>query len=148
MSGVVNHTKLSAPLKDNHLLKRYVIEGPVREINKAGLGMEITPTTIKQGCRIVAVRFYCKPAPRPVRGRKRITDAELPLVPESDIQAEEDREDKELARLRERYPEEFAERYQAALDSRPAFLKRCGNGVVFSEQRALMELREKYGIVK
>jgi plasmid replication initiation protein len=134
--------------KDNHLLKQYVIEGPVREINEAGIGLKITPTTIKKGRRIVAVRFYCKPAPRPVRGQKRIKAAELPLIPEAEIKAEEDREDKELARLREQYPEEFAERYQAALDSRPAFLKRCGNGVIFSEQRALLELRDKYGIVK
>jgi plasmid replication initiation protein len=35
--------------KDNHLLKQKVIEGPVREINAAGIGLEITPTTVKQG---------------------------------------------------------------------------------------------------
>jgi plasmid replication initiation protein len=135
--------------KDNHLLKQKVIEGPVKEINEAGIGLKITPVTVKQGRRIVAIRFDCKPAPRPVRGRKKSAVAELPPPPpEVDFQAEQEREEKEMAHLKELYPDEFAERFKVAMDSRPAFLKQSNTGAVFSEQRALLELRDKYGIVK
>jgi hypothetical protein len=135
--------------KNNYELKRNVIERPIREINEAGIGLEITPVTVKQGRRIVAIWFDCKPAPRPVRGRKKSAVAELPPPPpEVDFQAEQEREEKELAHLAELYPDEFAERYQAAMDSRPAFLKQSTTGAVFAEQRALLELREKYGIMK
>jgi hypothetical protein len=34
------------------------------------------------------------------------------------------------------------------MDSRPEFLKNSETGAVFAEDRALMELREKHGIVK
>jgi plasmid replication initiation protein len=133
--------------KDNYELKRYVIEKPVKEINKAGIGLEITPVTVKQGRRIVAIRFDCKPAPRAVKGQKRIKAAELPPRSEPNLGAELDRQEKELQHLKERYPHEFAERYTAAMESRPAFLNR-EIGATFAENRALMELREKYGIVK
>jgi plasmid replication initiation protein len=134
--------------KDNYELKRYVIEKPLKEINEAGIGLEITPVTVKQGRRIVAIRFDCKPAPRPVRGRKKSAVAELPPPPEPDTRAEQEREEKELAHLRERYPDEFAERFKAAMDSRPAFMATTSLGTTFAEQRALMELREEHGIVK
>jgi hypothetical protein len=131
--------------KDNHDLKRYVIDGPIREINEAGLGVEITPVTIKQGRRIVAIRCDCKKTPRTVKGRNQTV--ELPRT-EPGTPVERDREDKELARLRERYPEEFAELYQAALDDRPYFLRKNGAGPFFAESRALMEPRDKYGIAR
>jgi plasmid replication initiation protein len=141
--GVAEHA-----YKDNYELKRKVIEGPVKEINAAGIGLEITPVTVKQGRRIVAIRFDCKKAPRSIRGRKKSNAAELPMLPEPDTKAEQDREEKELQHLKERYPEEFAERFKAAMDSRPEFLKKTDSGTFFAEQRALMELRAKHGIVK
>jgi plasmid replication initiation protein len=138
--------------KDNHVLKQKVIEGPVKEINAAGIGLEITPTTVKQGRRIVGIRFYCKQMERAAKGTGKIRGNKVaevpPPLPKPDPRAEQEREDKEMAHLRELYPEEFAERYQAALDSRPAFLKKTDIGVFFAEQRALIELREKHGIVK
>jgi plasmid replication initiation protein len=133
--------------KNNAELKRNVIEKPVKEINEAGIGLEITPVAVKQGRRIVSIRFIVKPARRAVKGRKR-SEAVEPPTPEPDAKAEREREAKELAHLRELYPDEFAERYQAALDSRPEFLKIANVGMVLSEQRALLELREEHGIVK
>jgi hypothetical protein len=138
--------------KDNHVLKQKVIEGPVKEINAAGIGLEITPTTVKQGRRIVGIRFYCKQMERAAKGKGRIKGNKAtevpPPLPKPDPRAEQEREDKELAHLRELYPDEFVELYQAALDSRPVFLKKTDIGMFFAEQRALMELREKHGIVK
>jgi plasmid replication initiation protein len=138
--------------KDNHVLKQYVIEKPIKEINKAGIGFEITPTPVKQGNRIVSIRFYCKQTERIVKGKGKISEnkaSEAPLtLPKPDSRAELEREDKELEHLRELYPDEFAELYQAALDTCPAFLKKSSNSPFFIERRALMELREKHGIVK
>jgi plasmid replication initiation protein len=135
--------------KDTHLLKQKVIDRPVKEINEAGLGLAITPTTVKQGRRIVAIRFDCALAPRAVKGKGRARNiAEAPALPTPETRAEQEREEKELQHLKERYPEEFAELFQAAMESRPAFLKNSGIGATFAEKRALMELREKHGIVK
>jgi plasmid replication initiation protein len=137
--------------KDNYELKRYVIEKPVKEINKAGIGLEITPVTVKQGRRIVAIRFDCKQTRRSSsrrgQGRKEITEETIGL-PEPNPEVEMDRQEKELQHLKERYPQEFAERFKAAMDSRPVFIANTHIGETFAENRALMELREKHGIVK
>jgi plasmid replication initiation protein len=136
--------------KDNHLLKQKVIDKPVKEINGAGIGVKITPTTVKQGRRIVAIRFDCALEPRAgkAKGKSRKNAAESHDLFNSGNRIEQDREEKELRHLKELYPEEFAERFQAAMDSRPAFLQNGGIGAAFAESRALMELREKHGIVK
>lgn len=137
--------------KDNYLLKQNVIEKPVKEINAAGVGIEITPTMVKQGHRIVAIRFICKQTERAVRGKRRIkeskNDETAPMLPQPEPNAEHEREEKELEHLRELYPDEFLELYQVALDTCPEFLKKNGSSF-FAEQRALLELREKHGIVK
>jgi hypothetical protein len=98
----------------------------------------------------VAIRFDCAIAPRAgkARGRGRKNSAEPPALPAPGSRAEQDREEKELEHLRELYPEEFAELYQAAMGSRPAFLMNSEIGAAFAENRALLELREKHGIVK
>jgi plasmid replication initiation protein len=138
--------------KDNHVLKQKVIEGPVKEINSAGIGLEITPTTVKQGNRIVSIRFYCKQTDRIVgkKGKpRRNQTAEAPLaLPQTDLKGEQEREEKELEHLQELYPDEFAELYQAALENCPPFLKKSDSGSFFVERRALMELRQRHGIVK
>jgi plasmid replication initiation protein len=136
--------------KDNHLLKQKVIDRPVEEINKAGIGIAITPTTVKQGRRIVAIRFDCTVKARMagVKGKGRNSEPGTPALPVPDNRAEQEREEKELAHLKELYPEEFAELYQAAMDSRPSFLRQGELGAAFAENRALLELREKHGIVK
>jgi plasmid replication initiation protein len=131
--------------KDNHLLKQKVIDRPVEEINKAGIGIAIKPTTVKQGRRIVAIRFDCTVKARTagVKGKGQKIEPGTP-----DNRAEQEREEKELAHLKELYPKEFAELYQAAMDSCPSFLRQGDLGVAFAENRALLELREKHGIVK
>jgi hypothetical protein len=140
--------------KDNHVLKQKVIENPVKEINKAGVGLEITPETVKQGRRIVAIRFYCKQIGRPADFGKEKAEkrkdgvSAAPLLPEPAPRAEQERDDKELERLKELYPKEFAELYQAAADSRPAFLRGTDTGLLLAERRALLELRERHGIRK
>jgi plasmid replication initiation protein len=67
--------------KDNHLLKQKIIEGPIKEINKAGIGIEITPTPVKQGNRIVSIRFYCKQTERAVKGKGKISGSKAPEAP-------------------------------------------------------------------
>ena len=133
--------------KDNHLLKQYVIDKPIKEINKAGIGVEITPTTIKQGRRIVAIRFDCKTTPRTVKNKK-TKDSSVLELPLSDSKEAIEQEEKEYAHLKELYPEEFAELYTAAMESRPVFLKNDSIGATFAENRALMELKQRHGIVK
>lgn len=132
--------------KDAHLLKQKVIDKPVKEINEAGIGVAITPSAVKQGRRIVAIRFDCAVTPRAGRrGRKAAADPpDIPAVP--GLTDETAREDRELERLKEQYPEEFAERYAEALASRPAFLKASGIGEAFAESRALLELKEQHGL--
>jgi plasmid replication initiation protein len=138
--------------KDNHVLKQKVIDNPIKEINKAGLGLEIKPVTVKEGRRIVAINFECTGKPRTVRGRKKADAAEAaPSIPAPDTRVKVELEEKEFARLKEFYPNEYAERYNAAMDSRPAFL--CSPGMesaaaTFADNRALLEMKEKHGIVK
>jgi plasmid replication initiation protein len=131
--------------KETHLFKRYVIEKPVKEINEAGIGLEITPEGVKQGRRLAAIRFDCKPAPRAVRGKRRGTEA-VPL-PEANPKTEQLREEKELEHLKELYPAEFAELYEAELAKAPAFMPE-GFKQIGAEGSAVMQLRERHGVVK
>ena len=50
--------------KETHLFKQKVIEGPIKEINKAGIGLEITINGVKQGRCLVTLRFDCKQIPK------------------------------------------------------------------------------------
>jgi plasmid replication initiation protein len=129
--------------KETHLFKQKVIEGPLKEIKRAGIGVEITPEGVKQGRRIVAIRFGCRQTPRTVRGRGKRGSP----LPEEEPKNNSMREEQELQHLKELYPEEFAELYEAALDEVkpyiPEDIKRVG-----AEGSALLQLRERHGIVK
>jgi hypothetical protein len=131
--------------KENRLFRQKVIEEPVKELNRAGIGLEITPEGVRQGRRIVAIRFDCKQAPRTARGKR--GGAKAAPLPEPNPKTEDMREEKELRHLKELYPEEFAELYGEALAKAPAFIpedfKRIG-----AEGSALMQLKERHGIVK
>ena len=127
------------------LFKQNVIEKPLKELNHAGVGLQIRPEGIKQGRRIVAIRFNCKSAPRTVRGKRRRADA-LPL-PDPNTRIEGLREEKELEHLKEVYPDEFAALYAEALANAPRFLSE-GFKQLGAEGSALMQLRERHGIVK
>jgi hypothetical protein len=131
--------------KRTDLFRQKVIEKPIRELNNAGIGLEIRPEGIKQGRRIMAIRFDCKPAPRKARGKRRGTEA-LPL-PEPNPRTETLREEKELDHLKEIYPEEFAALYEEALSKAPGFLPE-GFKQLGAEGSALIQLRERHGIVK
>jgi plasmid replication initiation protein len=91
------------------VLKSKVFEKPIKEINNAGLGLELKSQTIKTGRKITDIRIQCKKtaakAARKGRGRKKAEQAELPM----EDGAAASREGKDLNRLREKYPAEFAE---------------------------------------
>jgi plasmid replication initiation protein len=129
--------------KDNHLLKQKVIDKPLKEINRAGFGLSIKPTTVKQGRRIVAVRFECAQAGRAAERKKHKSWEAAPLPPDGEAL----REEKELERLRERHPDEFAEIYQIELARVPAYIPDCLK-LVAAESIALMELKNRHGAAK
>jgi hypothetical protein len=131
--------------KETHLFKQYAIEKPIEELNEAGIGLEITPEGVKHGRRIVAIRFDCKQTPRAARGKGR--GAKGAALPEPDPWLEEQRKEKELQHLKELYPEEFAQLYEAEFAKAPAFIPE-GFKQLGAEGSALMQLKERHGIVK
>ena len=130
--------------------RKRVIEEPVKEINNAGIGLEIATESVKQGRKLAGIRFNCQQTARKLpakRGRKKKADTtqlELPNIPTAD---QTERFEKELEHLKELYPAEFAELYEAALvnasTSIPEGFKQLG-----AERIALMQLKERHGIVK
>jgi plasmid replication initiation protein len=137
--------------KETHLFKQRVIEGPIKEINKAGIGLEITINGVKQGRCLVAIRFDCKQVPKllPVtKGRgKKTADETLP-IPEPNPKTADEREEKELEHLKELYPDEYAELYTAEMaKSTPAFLTE-GFKQMIAAAAAKTELKRRHGTVK
>ena len=131
--------------KENREFRRKVIEAPIREINSAGIGVEIKTESIKKGRNLTGLRFDCKKVARTTkkkRGKKAVPLSDIPPLDPGSKTAKEDEHIKEL------YPEEFAELYRAALDSRPPFLRNSEIGITFAENRAILQLREKHGIQK
>jgi plasmid replication initiation protein len=134
-------------------LKRFVFEEPIREINSAGLGIELKTQTIKTGRKVTDIRIDCKKVARKItpckgQGCKKADGAgealELPMddTPSS-------REEKELRHLSERYPEEFAELYAAEMEKKTDWM---AGGGEFKKTAAMVmacrKLRERHGIVK
>jgi plasmid replication initiation protein len=137
---------------ENRLFRQKVIEGPVNEINKADIGVEIKPEGVKDGRNLTGIRLNCKQKARAVtikkRGRKKAQGEKLE-VPEGNPKLADQRKEKELEHLKERYPDEFAALYAAALEATPKpFSKIMLMSQVAAEGAALGKLREKYGIVK
>jgi plasmid replication initiation protein len=132
---------------DTHLFKQKVIEGPVREINEAGIGLEIKPEGVKEGRNLTAIRLNCKKqarkTPTKKRGRKKAVE-----LPEENPKLVDQREEKELQHLKELYSAEFLELYTAELEKVPNFLKDKLLSEIAAEGAALLRLRKKYGIVK
>jgi plasmid replication initiation protein len=129
--------------------RHFAVENPIKEINKAGVGLEITTESVKQGRKLTAIRFNCKQAARTVskKGRKK-ADAALPTLPELSPNTADQRENKEMEHMIELYPREFAALYEEEL-TKPSFLPADS---LFRQNAAkvsaLARLREKYGIVK
>jgi plasmid replication initiation protein len=137
--------------KENREFRRKVIEGPIREINKAGIGVEITTESIKKGRNLSGLRFDCKKVSRTARPRRgRAKDQPQPELSDLKPSNAETRTEKENEHLKELYPDEFADLYAEALKS----LKPIGGGIGESfrlsaaEARALETLRDRHGIVK
>jgi plasmid replication initiation protein len=140
--------------KETRLFRQRVIEGPVKELNKAGLGLSIKTTGVKQGRNLTSIRFDCQKVPRLIkqksRPRKKTAPAPLELteLSSNETAVRESREEKEYQHLKELYPQEFAELYAEEL-SKPSFLPPES---AFRQQAAetvvLAYLRGKYGIVK
>lgn len=128
--------------------RQKVIEEPVKEINEAGIGLEINTESVKQGRRLAAIRFDCKQTARAVSKKGRKKAAAQPELPELSSTAAGQREEKELEHLTELYPEEFAAYYQEELAKatflpQDSFVRQSS-----AKYNAGKKLREKYGIVK
>ena len=106
--------------QETYIFRRKVIEGPVREINNAGIGVMLTIVAIKRGRVIVGFRFECKIAARTTgKKRGRETAVEAVDLPCHSSRYAEEKLDKENDHLREVYPEEFAALYKKALRELP-----------------------------
>jgi plasmid replication initiation protein len=138
----------SKEYQEAYVFRRKVIEGPVREINEAGIGIEIKTESIKKGRGIAGFRFECKGASRTAakkRGRKAALQAvELPA---GSADAAERRREKELEHLKELYPDEFAGLYAEELAKSPAFMPERAKRIA-AESSALEKLKERRGVVK
>jgi plasmid replication initiation protein len=127
--------------------RRNVVEQPVKEVNKSGIGLEISTEGIKQGRNLKGIRFDCKKTVRTVsrKGKKKAVDSSLDL-PEPSPKVADQREEKELNHLMELYPEEFVALYEESLTNQKVnlgdFSKRS------AKADALSKLKQKHGIVK
>ena len=139
--------------KETRRFRQFVIERPVKEINSAGIGVEIKTEGVKQGRRLHALRLNCKQTlrtPKAKRGRpKKEGGTPAPQLELADSSARlETRQEKEDEHLKELYPEEFEALYAAEL-SKPSSIPPTNKlRKLAAEGAALAQLRSKYGIVK
>ncbi|MDR2782294.1 MAG: replication initiation protein [Treponema sp.] len=126
-------------------LKQKVLDKPIEEINGAGLGIELNGKSVKRGRKVTGYRVDCKKVTRTVTPRKCKRGKTALALPESAGLAD-NWQDKELDRLRERYPDEFAELYATELakptpfmPSDSEFKKNCACAV------ALRTLQTRHG---
>jgi plasmid replication initiation protein len=137
--------------KENREFRRKVIEGPVREINNAGIGVEIKTETIKKGRNLAGFRFECENVPKTTRKKRgKKTAAQPSELPEQNPRNAEGKIEKEMEHLKELYPKEFASLYEKALEDLPSISKQFGERLrqTVAEQNALEALKERHGIVK
>jgi plasmid replication initiation protein len=131
--------------------RQFVIEHPVKEINAARIGLEITPEGIKQGRKIAKYRLNCKKIPREIpakrRCKKKMVDTDQWKLPELSPQTADDRLEKEKRHLKELYPQEFAELYEAGMAKAPIW---APDGIKqrSAEGFTLETLKKRHGIVK
>jgi plasmid replication initiation protein len=133
--------------------RQKVIEAPVKEINEAGIGVEIKTEGVKRGHRLAAIRLNCKKAPHTTkkkRGRPKKATEGQPELPYEYLRDARNREDKEREQLKELYPDEFAELYVSKLKEYPVFAGGVGDSFrkTAAERSALEALWERHGIVK
>lgn len=114
--------------------RRNVIEGPVKEINKANIGIEITPEYIRMGKFLHSVRFNCKKIPKKTE--------RLQLKGENP----ESLEKKEFERLKKMYPDEYNEYFQEEMSTRPVFDPGEDMRQMMANYKACLKLKEVHGI--
>jgi plasmid replication initiation protein len=132
-------------------LRKYVVEKPLKELNQAGIGLEVTTESIKQGRNLAGIKFNCKKVVKKVikgKGKKKKTGADQLELADPNPKTVDQREEKENQHLKERYPDEFAELYASELEKTPKFLRGGELSKITAESEALVKLREKHGIVK
>jgi plasmid replication initiation protein len=137
--------------KKTYLFMQKVIEGPVEEINNAGVGLAIKTIKIKHGRNLVGLQFDCKQVAKEIKlkcgqnKKAKIAKLELPDIIAVDL---ENRLEKELEHLRELYPDDFAVLYENELiNNSVECLSEFANQEA-AKWNALKQLRERYGIVK
>lgn len=135
--------------------KRRVIEGPVKEINNANIGLEIKTESIKQGRSLTGTRFNCKTVSRKIdspspsnaktpknpkqkRGKDRLAPA---AVPDGDIPVEKERE-----MLKTLYPEEYSRFFAEEREKEHNGFGSPQTWSMIADIRAMRRLQEKYGI--
>jgi plasmid replication initiation protein len=132
---------------ENWEFRRRVIEDPVREINDAGIGVQIRPQSIKKGRVIMGFRFECESAAKTAK-KKRVKQGEPPAkLPEPNPRTAGDRLEKEKERLKERYPEEFAAFYEEGKAKAPEWVSEKLR-LASAGEYAAEKLKAKHGIVK
>jgi plasmid replication initiation protein len=132
--------------------RKKTVEYPLKELNQAGIGLEVTTESIKCGRKLTGIKFNCAKVARKVQARgkdgKKKGKRQLEL-PEENPKLTRERKEKELEHLKEQYPAEFAALYEEALEATPKpFRKTDLMSKVAAEGAALSSLRKKYGIVK
>jgi plasmid replication initiation protein len=136
-----------------NVFKKKVIEDPVKELNSAGVGVEIQTEGIKQGRVLKGIRFNCVKAARTTAiksGRRKKAEASPPVeLLEPSPKAAGNRVETELQHLQELYPDEFAELYEKALEETPTLGGHAeGFRKIAAAGKALALLRKRHGIVK
>jgi hypothetical protein len=134
--------------KETKRFRKLVIENPVKEINAAGIGVEITAVCIKKGRYIASIRFECRETPRYAIAKHEGKKSAPLELPESHPKIAEKRLEKECQHLRELYPDEFALLYEEELNAPSALSKDNFVRMGAAQHAAITRLKEKYGIVK
>ena len=139
--------------KETRRFRQFVIERPVKEINKAGIGLEIETEGVKQGRRLHSLRLNCKQTPRTPKAKRGRPKKEMgtpaPQLELADSSTRlETRQEKEMEHLKELYPDEFEALYAAELSKPSMFSPESDFRKLAAEGIALAQLRSKYGIVK
>ena len=121
--------------------RRRVVEEPVKELNGAGVGIEIKTEGIKQGRSLKGIRFNCVKTAR--------TTAAAVDLPEPNPKTADNRGEKEREHLQELYPDEFAALYEKAFEAAPDFGGKAeGFRKIAAAGQAFQTLRERHGVVK
>jgi hypothetical protein len=131
--------------QENYVFRRKVIEGPIKEINSAGIGVQIKTESIKKGRSLAGLRFDCIKVARTTKKKRGKKARLLPDDPHQDLTSKTIKEEEHL---KERYAEEFAELYQEALETLPQLGAGEGLRQYAAEGSAIKKLKERHGIVK